>query len=97
MHFYGNAAAVVFDGHGAVVVDPHGDLAGVARHCLVDRVIDDLVGQMMQAAASRIGNVHAGALADVLQVAEVFQLVGAVLALDLMVRGQLLVLIAGGL
>ena len=84
--FHGDAAAVVFHGHRAVVVDDHADLVGEAGHRLVDRVVDDLIDQVMQAPGGRVGDIHGGPLADVLQVAEVFQVLGGVIAFALDAR-----------
>ena len=50
MLFDGDAAAVVLDRDRAVVVDDDGDFAGEAGHRLVDRVVDDFVDQVVQAA-----------------------------------------------
>jgi hypothetical protein len=81
--FHGYPAAVVFDADRAVVVDRHGDFAGKARHHLVDRVVDDLVDQVVKSAGGGIRDVHAGPLADVLQVAEVFEVLGLIFGLTL--------------
>ena len=85
----GDAAAVVLDGDRAVVVDRHRDLRGVAGHRLVDRVVDHFVDQVVQAAGGRCRRCTCRPLADVLQVAQVLQLVGAVLGLDLVVLEEL--------
>ena len=78
MRLDGDAAAVVLHRDRAVVVDGHGNLRGVAGHRLVDRVVDHLVDEVMQPAGGGVGDVHAGPLADVLQVAEVFEVLGGV-------------------
>ena len=65
---------------------------GVAGHGLVDRVVDHFVDQVVQPADGRVGDVHAGPFADVLQVAEVLELVGPVFGLDLPVLGKIIVL-----
>ena len=83
MLFDGDAAAVVLDGDRAVVVDDHRDFGGEAGHRLVDRVVDDFVDQVVQAAGGGVGNVHARPLADVLQVAEVLQVLGGVVGVAL--------------
>ena len=54
---------------------------GVAGHHLVDRVVDDLAHQVVQAADVAVADVHAGPLADVLQVAHVAHLGAFVFAL----------------
>ena len=69
----GDAAAVVFDGDRAVALIVTLTVRGVAGHRLVDRVVDDFVDQVVQAADVRVADVHAGPLADVLQVAEMLR------------------------
>ncbi len=76
--FDGDAAAVVFDRDRAVDVDRHADGGGVAGHRFVDRVVDHFVDEVVQAAGGRVADVHAGPLADVLQVAEVLKILGRV-------------------
>ena len=44
----GDAAAVVGDGDGVALVDSHNDVLTVACQRLVDRVVDDLIDQMVQ-------------------------------------------------
>ena len=58
--FDGDAAAVVLDGDRAVVVDRDADVLGEAGHGLVDRVVDDFVDQVVQAAGRGVADVHAG-------------------------------------
>ena len=53
-------------------------VVGVAGHGLVDRVVDDFVDQVVQAAAGVIADVHARPFADVLQIGEVLQVGGGV-------------------
>ena len=59
-----DAAAVVGDADAAVLAQDHRDVAGVARHCLVYGVIDNLVDQVVQSPLAGGADVHAGALAD---------------------------------
>jgi len=75
----GNTPAVVLNGYRTVVVDRHADGRGIFGHGFVDRVVDHLVNKMVQTAGSRIGDIHRRPLADMLKVAEVFELIGAVL------------------
>jgi hypothetical protein len=59
-----DAAAVVFDGHGVVDVDRDLDVIGVAGERFVDRVVDNFVHHVVQAAdVIGIADVHARALA----------------------------------
>src|SRR5262249_55124473 len=61
----GDAATVVLDGDArAVLVERDGDLARVAVHGLVDRVVDDLPDQMMEPRAADAPDVHARAFAN---------------------------------
>ena len=63
-----DATAVVLDGHRVVVVDDDVDPIAVAREVLVDRVVDDLVDEVVQAGAViGVPDVHARALADTLE------------------------------
>ena len=97
MDLDGDAAAVVLDRHRAVVVDGHGNDRGKAGHRFVDRVVDHFVDQVVQPADRRIADVHAGPLADVLQVGQVLELVGAILALNFAVFEQIARSIGGGI
>ncbi len=83
MDLDGDPAAIIFDGYRTLAVDLHGDLVSVARHRFVDRVVDHFIDEVVQAADRRVANVHGRALAHVLQVAQVLELLGAVLPLDL--------------
>ena len=62
-----DAAAVVIDPDDVVLFDGHLDVGAVARERLVDRVVDDLVHQMVQAALGRRADVHTRALAHGLE------------------------------
>ena len=65
-----HAAAVVLDGHDAVGLDRDLDRLGVAGHRLVDRVVDDLPDEVVEAARVGRADVHARALADSLEALE---------------------------
>ena len=59
-----DAAAIVAHGAGAVGIERHRDLGGVAGERLVDGVVDDLVDHVMQAGAViGVADIHAGTLA----------------------------------
>jgi hypothetical protein len=64
-----HAAAVVRDFQRAVLVEHHVDALGVAGQRLIDRVVDDFVGEMVRAAG--VG-VHAGPPAHRIEPAEYF-------------------------
>src|SRR2546423_1426548 len=53
-----NAPAVVLDRDRVVAVDRDGDVVGVARHRFVDRVVDDLPHEVMEAADIGRPDVH---------------------------------------
>jgi hypothetical protein len=87
----GNAAAVILDGHAAVHVHRHADVLGVPRHALVDRVVDHLVDQVVQAAGGVVADVHAEPLADMLAVGEMLEVGRRVVLLGLVrFHGELL-------
>ncbi len=62
-----NAAAIVHDGDGAVRIETHIDGVAIAGERLVDRVVDDLVDQVMEAVRVRAPDVHRRALPDGLE------------------------------
>jgi hypothetical protein len=70
VHADRDAAAVVDHPHAAVVLQDDLDAVGVAGHRLVDRVVDDLPDEMMEAALAGGADVHAGTLADCFQAFE---------------------------
>jgi hypothetical protein len=71
LHAGGDAAAVVHHADGVVGVDGDDDVVAVARQRLVDRVVDHLEHQVVQAGAvAGVADVHAGALAHRLQAFE---------------------------
>ena len=67
----------------------------MAGHRFVDRVVDDFVHQVVQAAQAGIADVHARAFANMLEVAQMLELLGAVFRLDLAIFGHVR-LLAGG-
>ena len=67
MHLDRDAAAVVGDLDAAVLEDSHVDFGRVAGHGFVDRVVDDLPDQMVQAALAGGADIHARTFADGLQ------------------------------
>ena len=54
-----HAATVITDRAGSIHPDPYDDASGVASHDLIDRVVNDLVDQVMQGVGARATNVHA--------------------------------------
>jgi hypothetical protein len=64
LHARGDAAAVVGHADGVIAVDGDDDVVAVARQRFVDRVVDDLEHEVVQARAVRgVADVHAGAFA----------------------------------
>ena len=74
----GDAAAVVDDRDRVVRVDRHVDAVAVAGKRLVDRVVDDLVDQVVQAAHTGRADVHAGPLAHGFEALEDGDVLGVV-------------------
>ena len=75
-----DAATVVGDLDGAVGEDRDLDAVAVAGQCLVDRVVHDLLHQVVQAALAGGADVHARALADRLETLEDLDRAGVVVA-----------------
>ena len=61
---HGNTAAIILYANSTISLDGHVNFGGVAGERFVDRVIYDLVDQVVQTALSGRANVHAGALAN---------------------------------
>ena len=75
-----DASAVVDDPQRAVLEDAHLDVGGVAGHGLVDRVVDDLPHQVVQAAHVGRADVHARTAADRVEALEDLDALGVVVA-----------------
>ena len=63
----GNAAAVVLDGDGIVLIDGHFDVSTIAGHRLVDGVVYCLIDKMMETFLTDVSNVHGRTLANSFQ------------------------------
>ena len=74
----GNAPPVVLDGDRRVLRDLDDDPVAVARHRLVDGVVDDLVDQVMEAALVGAPDVHSGPAAYRLRALEHLDVYGGV-------------------
>ena len=61
---HGDTAAVILYANRAISLNGHVNLGGIAGERFVNRVIYDLVDQVVQTALSGRANVHAGALAN---------------------------------
>ena len=73
-----DAAAVVLDRAAVVRVEDDADAVAVAGEGLVDRVVDDLVDEVVKAARAGRADVHAGPFADRFQPLEDGDVLGAV-------------------
>jgi hypothetical protein len=80
VHRDGDASTVVDASHAAVGEERHRDRVAVPGERLVDRVVDDLIDEVMQTAGTRGSDVHSGALAHRLETLENLNGIGAVLA-----------------
>ena len=85
-----NAAAVVDDGDGVVVMNGDIDLVGKAGQRFVDRVVHHFIDQVMKPQLAGRTDVHGGALANRLHAAEYLNGVGVILAVAIRLRGILI-------
>ncbi len=74
----GHTSAVVDDSTAAIGQQGHVDPRAVARHRLVDGVVDDLVDQVVEARGAGRSDVHPGPLADRFETFENRDVLGAV-------------------
>ena len=58
MAFYGDAAAIVFHGDAAIGMKSDNDLGAVARHRLVDAIVDHFVNELVESIGMGIADVH---------------------------------------
>ena len=86
----GDAAAIVDNGDGVVVVDGDLDLVGIAGQGFVDRVVHHFVHQVMKPQLAGRTNVHGGPLADRFHAAEYLDGVRVILAIAVRLRGILI-------
>ena len=59
-----DAATIVLNGAGAVVVDADGDLRAVTGEGFIDRVIDDFKDTVVEATFVSVADIHIGAFTD---------------------------------
>jgi hypothetical protein len=78
-----DATAVVLHPAPTVGLQRDVDAVGVARHGLVDGVVDDLPHEMVEAGQTRGTDVHARPLADRIEALEDLDVLGAVVGLQL--------------
>ena len=73
-----NAAAIIFDRAGAIIVDADRNLGTVIGQRFVNRVVHDLKDAVVQSAFVGIANIHVGALAHALESLQLLDLGGVV-------------------
>jgi hypothetical protein len=76
--FDGNTSAVVFDRATAIGVDVDEDGVAISGQRFIDGVVEDLVDEMMEAAASAVSDIHIGSFSDGLYAAENLDVAGIV-------------------
>ena len=62
-----NAAAVVGDSKAVAGIERDLDAAGMTRHCLIHRIVDDLGGEVVERSGVGAADVHAGPAPDRLE------------------------------
>ena len=82
VHVDGDASPIVDDGDAVVLFDRHVNMVTIAGQSLVDRVVNHLVDEMVQAALRRAADVHARALSYSFQAFQNLNLIGAVVAVN---------------
>ena len=70
MVVHGNSATIIDDSDPTVGEQRHGNRRGVTGHCLVHRVIDDFVDEVVQAPLTGGADIHTRAFADSIQALE---------------------------
>ena len=70
MHVHRNAAAIVTHHHTAIDVDLNMNDLAVASQCFIHRVVDKLINEMMQTTGVDIADIHTGAAANVVSIAQ---------------------------
>ena len=82
MHIDGDTSPIVDDSDAVIPFDRHVNMVTIASQSLVDRVVDHLVDEMVQAALRRAADVHARALSYGFQTFQNLNLIGAVVAVN---------------
>ena len=62
MHVYGNTPAVIGYGNTVVCVYHNIDIGTIARHCLINAIVSNLIDQVVQASCAGIADIHGGPL-----------------------------------
>ena len=82
VHVDGDASPIVDDGDAVVLFNRHVNMVTIAGQSLIDRVVDHLVDEMVQAALRRAADIHARALSYSFQAFQNLNLIGAVVAVN---------------
>ena len=62
-----NTTTIVLNSDRLILVDSHLNMGAVARHCLVDGVVNGLVDEVMETFLTDVANVHGRTLAHCLK------------------------------
>ena len=85
MHIDRDAAAVILDRNSIVAQNDDVDFGAETGERFIDRVVDDLGNEMMQAALGGVADIHAGAFANRLETFENLDGLGAIAVRSLFV------------
>ena len=75
------ASTVVLYGYRVIFVNRNFNVSAISGHCLVDRVVDGLVHQVVETFLADVANVHSGALAHGLKTLEHLYVTGRIIVL----------------
>ena len=78
---YWDTTSVVLNGNGVVVVDGYFDMAAIACHSLVNRVVYCLVDEVVKSFFAYVANIHRRAFAHCLKSFEDLNITGRVVVL----------------
>ena len=82
VHVDGDASPIVDDSDAVVLFNRHVNMVAIAGQSLVNRVVDHLVDEMVQAALRRAADIHARALSYGFQAFQNLNLIGAIVAVN---------------
>ena len=86
-----DSTTVVLHSDAAVIVDRDGDGGRESSHRFVDRVVDDFADKVMESIAIGVSDVHSGALANMLEVGKVLEVLVRVLVVRRLGDGLMLI------
>ena len=73
VRFDGDASAIVLHRHRTIGVDNHFDVFGKSGHGLINRIVDDLIHQVVQTTRRDVADIHGRPLADMIHVRQMLQ------------------------